>query len=366
MENKIVFELYIDYLLSSFGQVTATSLSYLTDGVISHDRITRSLSMPEYGPQDLWKYIKPMLRKIESEEDGVVSFDDTILEKKYTDENDIVSWHFDHSKQRNVKGINLVTGLYYSKGISLPLTYSLVRKTEKYIDPKTKKEKRRSPITKNEMIRELSVLIIKNQVKFKYFITDSWFSASESMMFFKHELKKDFIMAVKSNRLVALSVDDKKNRRYVSIDSIKIDEDSIMQVYLEGVNFALLFGKKNFINEDGSKGILYLLTSDLELSYEKLFSNYQKRWKIEEYHKSLKQNTGITKSETKTVRSQSNHIFASLCAFCKMEKLRVTKETNHFALKKYIYLNAQRQAMQVLQKLCVNIDNLFFLKTSTA
>ncbi|MEJ7713005.1 MAG: hypothetical protein WKF84_24975 [Pyrinomonadaceae bacterium] len=39
--------------------------------------------------------------------------DDSIEEKPYTDENDIVCWHYDHSKERHVKGINFVTALLY-------------------------------------------------------------------------------------------------------------------------------------------------------------------------------------------------------------------------------------------------------------
>ena len=42
--NKAIFDLYSDYLLSSFGQVTATGLSKLLEGDLSHDQITRRLS----------------------------------------------------------------------------------------------------------------------------------------------------------------------------------------------------------------------------------------------------------------------------------------------------------------------------------
>ena len=34
------------------------------------------------------------------------AFDDTIQEKPYTDENELIPWHFDRSKNRTVKGIN--------------------------------------------------------------------------------------------------------------------------------------------------------------------------------------------------------------------------------------------------------------------
>ena len=39
--DKDLLELYSDYLLSSFSHVTATGLSQMTGGEVSHDRITR-------------------------------------------------------------------------------------------------------------------------------------------------------------------------------------------------------------------------------------------------------------------------------------------------------------------------------------
>ena len=42
-------DLYTDYLLSSFGQVTATGLSSILEGSISYDKITRMLSGQVYG-----------------------------------------------------------------------------------------------------------------------------------------------------------------------------------------------------------------------------------------------------------------------------------------------------------------------------
>ena len=34
-------DLYTDYLLSSFGAATATGLSQMVDGAVSHDKVTR-------------------------------------------------------------------------------------------------------------------------------------------------------------------------------------------------------------------------------------------------------------------------------------------------------------------------------------
>ena len=40
---KTDLDLYTDYLLSSFGQTTATGLSALLDQAVSHDDVTRFL-----------------------------------------------------------------------------------------------------------------------------------------------------------------------------------------------------------------------------------------------------------------------------------------------------------------------------------
>jgi hypothetical protein len=55
---------------------------------------------------------KKIIRKIECATTAVMSIDDTIEEKIHTTENDIVCWHWDHSKNRDIKGINLVNFLY--------------------------------------------------------------------------------------------------------------------------------------------------------------------------------------------------------------------------------------------------------------
>ena len=75
--NKNLLELYSDYLLSSFGPTTATGLSALLDGEVSHDQVTRFLSEETYTSKTLWQQVKPLLRSVERDE-GVLIFDDTI------------------------------------------------------------------------------------------------------------------------------------------------------------------------------------------------------------------------------------------------------------------------------------------------
>ena len=51
--SSSLLDLYSDYLISSFCQTSATGLSRLTDGAVSHDRITRFLSEEDLTCKDL-------------------------------------------------------------------------------------------------------------------------------------------------------------------------------------------------------------------------------------------------------------------------------------------------------------------------
>jgi hypothetical protein len=284
-------------------------------------------------------------------QEGDLIVDDSISEKPFTDENEIMCWHYDHSKGRTIKGINFVSLLYHANDVSLPVDYHLIEKTEFYIDKKTKKEKRRSPITKNEVFQQLLRQAVANSIPFRYVLNDVWFASAKNMLFVKHEVKHDFIMPIKTNRKVALSLDDKKQGRYVRVDELVLEPDTATTIYLEGVDFPLLLVKQVFKNGDGSIGILYLVTSDLKLTFDEITTIYQRRWNVETYHKSLKQNASLSKSPTKTVITQSNHVFASMCAFIKLEMSKVSTKTNHFALKAKLYLSALQSAFQKLNEL---------------
>ena len=82
------------------------------------------------------------------------------------------------------------------------------------------------------------------------------------------------------------------------IDELELEADTVTTIYLESVDFPLLLVKQVFTNGDGSVGILYLVASDLKLTYDQITTIYQRRWNVETYHKSLKQNASLSKSTT--------------------------------------------------------------------
>lgn len=347
--DKELLDLYSDYLISSFSYTTATGLSQMLDNEITHDKVTQFLSKREYTSKDLWLLVKPKLREIETDE-GVVIFDDTIEEKPYTDENEIIAWHHDHTKGRNVKGVNIQNCIYHNEDGTIPFAFEIIKKDKTIIDPKTGKKKRQSSITKNELFRQMFNQTIKNKVKFRYVLADSWYSSKDNMN--KVVLNnKHFIFAVKGNRLVALREGDKLKGNFKSVNSLELEKGETIQCYFKGTEFPALIAKQVFTNKDGSTGILYLATSDIALDYTKITTIYHKRWKVEEYHKSIKLNTGLAKSPTKTAKTQSNHFFASIYAFYKLELLQMKTDLNHFALRSKLYVKALMFAFNELKVL---------------
>jgi hypothetical protein len=202
--DKNLLDLYSYYLLSSFGPTTATGLSSLLDGEVSHDQVTRFLSGDAYTSKTLWQHIKSTLRSVERDE-GVLIFDDTIQAKPHTDENELICWHFDHTENRSVKGIDLLNCVYQIDDLTIPVAFELVRKPLLFSDPETGQTKRKSEETKNELLRSMLQTCQHNQIKYRYILADSWFSAKDNLTFIRHRLDKHFIVALKSNRTGALS-----------------------------------------------------------------------------------------------------------------------------------------------------------------
>ena len=55
--NRQLLDYYSDYLISQNQLATATGLSALLDGEVSHDQVTRFLHADELDSKALWRYV---------------------------------------------------------------------------------------------------------------------------------------------------------------------------------------------------------------------------------------------------------------------------------------------------------------------
>lgn len=368
MKKSNLLDLYTDFLMTSPNVASALIMSKMLQDTYSHDSITRMLAQDELDQSLFWKIIKPTIRQVESE-DGIISIDDTIENKPYSDENELISWHFDHTVGKSVKGINIVTFNYSSQHddliMKLPVSFELVRK-DKLVEKTEKKEGkfltrmvRQASVSKIELVRKrLQVLVFQNQIKFKYVTFDTWYSDADLISYIAKDLQKHCVCAIKDNRNACFGFEKPaKERSWISVSEAKIEPDKAYQVYLKGMDFPLTLVKKVYQHLDGSCSVQFLVSTDTSLSAEQVTDVYKKRWGSEELHRSLKQNTALEKMPAKIESSQANHIFASMIAQVKLEALRLATKVNHYTLKRNILIQALKVAwtqIQQFKELCLS------------
>lgn len=338
----------MDYLLVTPSYSTATGLSKITDNKASHDQVTRLLSQ-QIDSWTLWQAVKLLIHEIYISK-GLLIIDDSIEPKPYSKTNALINWRYDHCSGKSVKGVNFVSSFYYSPkyGMGVPVGVDYVLKDKELIDS-NRKTPYKSKRTKNAMMRDI-LRHSNHNVDFKYILADSWFSSSANMTSITEECQSDFIFSIKSNRVVALSEEDKEKGIYHSIKTLELDGRT-MSVYLKLYNKAALIAKQVFKKGDGSTGTLYLATSELSIDYKILTTIYKKRWKVGEFIRFIKNNAAFAKAPTKTIRTQQAQFTASMIAFVKLERLKLRNSKNHYATKSEIWLTASKAARKKLNKL---------------
>jgi len=224
-----------------------------------------------------------------------------------------------------------------------------VAKTVPVFNAKTQQTSDQSAFTKNEYVQQL-LRVAQQQVAYRYLLADSWYASAENMTLVR-ALGHHFVFALESSRTVALSAEARANGQFQAVQTLAFPAAQPLRVYLRSVQEAVLVTRQVFTNKDGRQGTLYLVSSDTDLTQAQLTTIYQRRWKVEEYHKSLKQNASMGKSPTKLPATQTTHFFAALLAYGKLEVLKLKHGLGHFRLKAQLYavgLKAMHQQLAYL------------------
>lgn len=238
-----------------------------------------------------------------SSNDGVLIIDDTIAKKPYMAENDMAGWFYDHTENRSVKGITVLSLLYQNTHVSVPIAAHVVERTGQ-TDPKGK-IRLKSETTKNEQFRTMLAHAVDN-IPFRWVLGDSWFGSLENM---KAVLKTGahFIFALKSNRHVALMSEHAAQGLYQEIGLLNWLEPSMfLKVWLPRLAQAVFIVKEVFKDGDDKQAERYLVTSDPTLDTSTASAIYQRRWKVEECHRSIKQAFSLEKCPASSKKAQKN------------------------------------------------------------
>ncbi len=294
MAHKFNLETYITFLTANgnrYSSVEASMALKETDDAPAHDSISRWLTSDTYKPSDLWKEVKS-----QATTNGNLIVDDTVLDKRWSPKNELVHYHWSGNEHRTIRGISLVNLLATNGKDCIPVDYRIY-------------EGKESKTTKNDHFQAMLDTAKKRGFTPRYILTDTWYSSLDNM---KAIIKKgwNFIMGIKENRLINEVQDN-----YIAVSALDWTKKQVRKVWLKGFGFVLV-ARIIFKNGD----VRYLCTNNLALTdYEKISYESKQRWLIEEFHRGIKQTTGIEKCYSILKKSQLTHIFASFIAFVRLE-----------------------------------------------
>ena len=328
-------EKYVDFLLTTNKQASGKAFSRVFDGQIAHDQITRLLNKTNtFSSVSLWQYTKPLCREA-SAEDNVIIFDDSLVAKPDTKENEVVMYHYDHSQNRFIKGICIITALYHTALLDIPV---IVEAVQRQGDKKT---------NKHEKFCSMLEQCVNNNLTFRYVLADTWYGSIKNMAFITEKCKKDFIFPLKSNRRVKLA----GSHFYSAIADLELEAGRVYAAQLKGFEKPIYLARYEVKNGNDNPSVLYLVTSDGNLDWNSMLTCYQKRWQVELFHRSVKQNAAIGKAPLRTAKALMSHCYAAIQAFIKMELLRIKHSLAHDSLKELIRYVSNQASYAALQKL---------------
>ena len=313
-KQKCSLKLYSNFLIANQNRYSGVELSKVAPSDMAHDSASRWLSSSNFTPSELWNQVKDLVKK----ETGYLIVDDTLLEKKYSRDNELAKIQYTGNGHTLKMGIDIVNLLWSDSDEFVPVDYRVYHKEN---DDKTK----------NEHLRDMLKRARQRGFSPLYVLFDIWYSSIDNLKLISRELKWHFICNLKSNRQVGIGQDS-----YISIADLGLTDKAVRKVWLKEFGYVLVC-KVVYKNGD----IRYLATDDLELiDYDTFTGHSENRWKIEEFHRGIKQTTGIEKCYSIKASSQNTHIFAAFTAFIKLEIKRMKEHVSWYEQKARITRDA--------------------------
>lgn len=285
----------------------------------SHDAFTRLLQRWPPDTEALWIESSHLVQPCE----GILIVDDTTLDKPYAKKMDLVYPQYSGKHHSVVNGINITT-LVWTDGTSvIPVDFRIY---DNYNDGKTK----------NDHLRDMLEKARERGFRPDFVLFDSWYSSLDNLKKIRDH-GWHWLTRLKKNRLV--NPDNTKN---VQISTIDIPSDG-RNVHLKGYGFVKVF---RIVSKDGDEEHWATDLIDMEESDRKELAH--KSWKIEEYHRGIKQFCGVERCQARNGKSQRTHILFSIRAFLRLEVERIRTTRSWFESKQSVIRNAIREYIKYL------------------
>lgn len=329
---------YCQYLLSSQTNFT---LTHLADHVqqFSHDTINRYLSGEKLTPRLLWDNVKP---SIQADAAGYLIFDDTVLDKRYSQAIELVRRQYSGNEHRVIRGIGLISCLYVNAvtGQFWVIDYRLYNPNG---DGNSKLDHVQDMIESAYYAKQLPFAVV---------LMDSWYAAKKLMAAIEG-LGKLYYCPLKTNRLVDDSGGSELYKRIDRLNWTATEAQIGKLIKVRGFpkdKKVKLF--RVIVSTDKTE---YVVTNDLaQDSTDDTQKVCAVRWKIEQFHREVKQTTGIESCQCRKARIQRNHIACALLVWTWLKQVAQVSATTIYQLKAGLlsnYLIKQLKSPSIPMKL---------------
>lgn len=314
--RKCSLDLYANFLISNQNRYSGAELERVSPVPdFHHDAVSRWLMNTTFTPSDLWHQVKNLVQK----DRGYLIADDSLLDKRYSRHNELARVQYSGNEHGLVNGICIVNLLWTEVDEVIPVDYRI------YDKPHDHK-------SKNDLLLEILNSAKKREFSPLYVLMDSWYSSIANLKAIR-DFGWHFITNLKSNRQVSLV----KNV-YVPVSALDFANEPVQQVWLKGFGHVMV---RRLVATNGDTA--YLATSDLDLKDAATFEHHWGfRWTIEEFHRGIKQTTGIEKCYSTLAKSQKTHIFAAFTAFIRLEMCRLKEGISWYEQKARICRESTR------------------------
>lgn len=310
---------YIHFLVAAQKVFTCTEAARCQsqrEAAPAHDAFTRLLQRVPLDTETLWQESKQLIRR----EEGYLVLDDTTLDKPYAEKMDLVTYHWSGKHHSVVKGINLLT-LLWSDGVAhIPCDFHV------YNGPV-------DGLSKNDHFKSMLNTAKERGFAPRHVLFDSWYSGLENLKLVRR-LGWHFFCRLKENRLVNPTGERRGN---VNLGTVEIPPEGRV-VHLKGFGMVKVFKK---VSKEGD--VEYYATDSLEEVDSGRFSDLSGvGWRIEEYHRGVKQCCGVERAQVRGATAVMNHIGMAVRAFLRLEAFRLRTKIGWYEAKAALIRDAIR------------------------
>lgn len=291
---KVTDEDYINFIIATPRDVTATEAERVqpeSQNAPAHDAFTRLLTRLEPDAETLWEEAKTQVNLTS----GNLVLDDSTLEKPFSEFNALVYRHWSGKQKEVVEGINLITLLWTDGVRCVPVDYRVF-------------DKDRDGKTKNDHFAEMLLAAFERGFDPALVCFDSWYASAENLKLVR-SLGWHFLTRLKANRQIRVS---QGKLQAVSEAGLCGGDGTI--VWLKGFGEIKVFRVRA---TDGTSE--YWATSRREMTETERETEAKSAWRIEMYHRALKQQCLIERAQCRRLRPVLNHIGLCIRAFVRLE-----------------------------------------------